>query len=108
MFHPGETVIHKFTIPFNKNETNNVLVTYKQNESIILMKTIASEDITSIAVNSSSFTVELSQQESLLFDENKPFTMQLNVILGDGSRAASKEVSSKNGVQHYKEVMTVV
>lgn len=108
MFHPGETVSHIFTIPFVKTEVSKVIVTYKQNDHIIIVKTITSETIEAVTAATCKVTVAFNQEESLLFEEDKPFKMQLNVVgatLEGSFRAASKEISSNNGVQHYKEVI---
>lgn len=107
MFHPGETVTFTFTIPFASNAVNNVIVTFKQNDCLIVKKIITSVTAAQTA-GFSTVMVVLTQQESLLFKENKDFKIQLNVFKKDGSRATSKEMSSTNGVQHYKEVMTSV
>ena len=42
MFHPGETLVHEFIIPFICDVVEKVLVTYKQNDRLILIKEITS------------------------------------------------------------------
>ena len=105
MFHPGETISHVFTIPFVAVEVSKVIVTYKQNDHIILTKSITSEMIDPVDPVTCKFTVAFNQEESLLFEEYKDFRIQLNVTTTTGSRATSKEIKSVNGPQHYKEVI---
>ena len=105
MFHPGETVSHTFIIPFAATEVAKVIITYKQNDCIILTKTITSgisDSINSMA----SIDVDLTQEESLLFEEKASFTIQLNVFTNNGRRITSNEIVGENGAQHYKEVIT--
>ena len=42
MFNPGETVAHKFIIPFDSSVLSKVIVTYKQCDNVFLSKTITS------------------------------------------------------------------
>ena len=105
MFFPGETITHTFYIPFAINEIDNVVVSYKQNEAIILEKKITSgfeADSTQVT----KFEIVFSQTDSLLFDDNRPFTIQLNVYTTGGTRHTSHEMDSSNGVQYLREVMT--
>lgn len=104
MFHPGETVSHTFTIPFQASEVAKVIVTYKQNDRIVLAKTITS-GITDSTDSASIVSLTLTQQESLLFEEKKGFTIQLNVFTNNGRRVTSNEIRGENGAQHYKEVI---
>jgi len=102
-----------------------VYVTYKQNNKIVLTKTIT----TLSAITNNGFynvttgtpmcigTVELTQKETLLFDESSNYTIQLNVLFSNGTRAASDEmtrtairvacdeINNYTGVQHYKDVI---
>ena len=105
MFHPGETVTHTFTIPFLFSEVSKVIITYKQNDHIILTKAITS-DFADSSESTSSVIVTLTQEESLLFEENKDFRIQLNVFTKSGARVTSDEIKGENGAQHYKEVIT--
>lgn len=111
MFSPGETVQHKFVIPFAAREVSKVVVTYKQMDHVVLIKEITS-DITPTTddqgqerATECQFDYVLTQEESLLFDEKRDFLIQLNVYTTSGSRAASCEIKGSNGVQHYKEVI---
>lgn len=105
MFFPGETITHIFYIPFAINEVNHVILSYKQNGAIILEKTITSgfeED----SAQSTKFTYALSQNDSLLFEDNSPFTIQCNVYTTGNTRHASHEMNSESGIQYLRDVIT--
>ena len=108
MFFPGETITHRFIIPFAKGEIDHVVITYKQKDQISLEKTITSnsEDMSEDSAFSTKIEYTLSQQESLGFEDDVPFTMQVNVYSVGGSRHASHELKSSSGIQYYREVMT--
>ena len=105
MFFPGETITHRFIIPFSKADVDYVVISYKQNEQVMLEKTITSDQITKETELSCRIEYELKQIESLLFDDNMPFTMQLNVYSTSGTRHTSYELSERNGIQYFREVM---
>ena len=106
MFNPGETVCHQFIIPFMASELSKVIISYKQDGDIVFEKTITSGFEPS-DTGKTVVSVTLSQRESLMFQENTDFTIQLNVLVGlDGSRVTSAEIKGHNGVQHHKEVIT--
>lgn len=111
MFHPGETVSHVFNIPFLTTDVAKVLITYKQKDHIILVKTITSSNLTPVLDElnvpvGSQLTVTLTQEESLKFMEKSVFSVQLNVITTGGARSASNEIEDKTGPQYYKEVIS--
>ena len=108
MFNPGETVVETFELPFLKSELSKVIVTYKNKyDDVFYVKTITSSSTRQIEnENKCLVAVELSQQETLLFEENSCFKIQINVLTtGRVSRFASKEIVSKTGPQHIKEVV---
>ena len=106
MFSPGETVAHQFIIPFVANEISKVVVSYKQDDDIVLEKTITSGFKKHEVSAKTEFIVTLSQQESLLFNEIKDLYIQLNVYTKEGARATSTPIRSANGYQFYKEVIS--
>ena len=107
MFFPGETITHRFIIPFAKGEIDHVVISYKQNDHILLEKTITSnsEDMSVDSAFTTKIEYTLNQTESLTFDDDLPFTMQINVYSFGGSRHASHEINSSNGMQYFREVM---
>lgn len=107
MFFPGETITHVFIIPFNINEIDHVVLSYKQNGAIMFEKTVTSgfeED----SSNSTKISFPFSQSESLLFEDNSDFTIQCNVYTTSGSRHTSHEMSSNNGIQYLRDVLVAV
>ncbi len=105
MFFPGETITHRFLIPFSKPEVDRVVISYKQKDEIILEKTVTSADLVYESEHVSIIEYALTQIESLLFSDNVPFTMQLNVYVQSGTRHTSHILNSGNGVQYFREVM---
>lgn len=119
MFHPGETVIHRFIIPFAYREVKKVIVTYKQNNRIILVKELPEKGSTAFPTQeleaasetnffkaTAQFDVALTEEESLLFSDETKFTIQINVVTMSNTRAASHEIQSESGIQHYRELAT--
>lgn len=110
MFFPGETITHRFIIPFDPNEIDHVVISYKQNEAIIFEKTITS-GFEEISKDTTSLSFTFTQDEGLLFADNSPFTMQCNVFTKEtdgakgGTRHTSHEMSSSSGIQYLREVM---
>jgi len=108
MFFPGENIMHRFVIPFVKSEIDYVVISYKQNDQIVLEKMITSdsEDMSEDTASSTKIEYTLTQSESLSFRDDIPFTMQVNVYSLGGSRHTSHLLNSTNSVQYYREVMT--
>ena len=52
-----------------------------------------------------SFSIEFSQNESLLFEDKGSYTFQINVLTKNFSRHTSRETKGENGVQYLREVM---
>lgn len=105
MFFPGETITHRFVIPFSKADIDYVVISYKQNEQIMLEKTITSDLILKDTETTCVIEYDLSQTESLSFDDDLPFSMQLNVYSLNGTRHTSYELKESNGIQYFREVM---
>ena len=108
MFIPGETISFEFQLPFEKNDIQKVILTYRQRDHIVLVKTIYPGQIVN-EVHGSHFVVTLTQEESLLFKDDDYFYVQINVtfIAPDGNtRCTSYELRGENKLQHYREVVT--
>ena len=105
MFFPGETIIHKFVIPFEAIDISYVVVSYKQGDDIVFEKTITS-GFEEEETNQTSFSFAFTQQESLRFSDNWAYTIQCNVYTKGGSRHTSNELKSSNGIQYLREVMS--
>ena len=109
MFIPGETISHQFHLPFVRADIVKVIVTYRQNGHIVFEpKTVYPNSITNVG-QGSQFVITLSQEESLLFEDDKYFYVQLNVIFtsDEGTiRTTSVELRGENNLQHLREVVT--
>lgn len=109
MFIPGETISHRFHLPFSKTNIIKVIATYRQDGHIVLdPKTIYPSQITTEQTGS-QFVITLSQEESLLFEDDKYFYVQLNVLTsvnGSNVRTTSYELRSETKLQHLREVVT--
>lgn len=105
MFFPGETISHKFVVPFNHNEIAKMVITYKQNDHILIEKTITS-GFKEEELYVTSVEYQFNQGESLIFEDNSDFTMQINVYTVSGSRHTSHEMRGSNGVQYLREVIS--
>ena len=106
MFNPGETIIHQFIVPFVADEIDKVIVSYKQEGSIVFEKTITSGFEEADDPLKSKFSIQFTQEESLIFKEMKFYFVQLNVLTVYGTRATSKEIKGTNGAQYHKEVIS--
>ena len=104
MFFAGETITHVFIIPFSMNEIDHVVLSYKQNGAIMFEKTVTS-GFEKDSENSTRISYPLSQNESLLFEDDSPFTIQCNVYTVFGSRHTSYEVGSSSGIQYLRDVL---
>ena len=107
MFIPGETVNHQFTVPFQPSNISKAVVTYKQNGNIVLVKNVTSSSIRNGPVTGSAIiAVALTQEESLMFEDESEYCVQVNLRTTSGARAASKEMRDTTGPQHYKKVIS--
>lgn len=115
MFIPGETVVHEFIVPIAYNQIREVIVTYEQNDHIVLEKKLAPANILRDSAGA-RLNYTLTQEESLLFasprDRNCGFTtyipykVQINILTRGGARAVSIPMEGRTGIQHVREVMT--
>ena len=116
MFYPGETIAHSYVIPFALAEIAKVVVSYKQNEAIILDRvaippaegdeTTHDYEFISIDKRITKVIFTFSQAQSLNFKDDQPFTTQINVYTVGGTRHTSHECRSSSGVQYLRDVMT--
>lgn len=105
LFIPGETIIHRFCIPFSSSVISKVMVTYKQGDTIILEKTVTDYVTGSENPSQSYLNVPITQTESLLFQDSSEYFVQLNILLTSGHRAASVPIRSYNSSQFYRNIM---
>lgn len=105
MFFPGETITHQFIIPFQKSEIAKVILTYEQNDQVVLEETITS-GFEEIELQKTKFDFVFSQPESLAFQDDSDYSIQLNVYTKGGTRHVSHLLHGYNGVQYLREVIT--
>lgn len=104
MFFPGETITHRFIIPFSADSIDKVIISYKQNGAIMFEK-IITDDFLEEEPNYTTIIYQLTQGEGLLFADNSPFTIQLNVYTHAGSRHTSYELKGNSGIQYVRNVI---
>lgn len=111
-FHPGETKVLQFLIPFQLMDVVAVVITCRNQRHTAFEAAATSfkeETITEIKDGSEVTQTKLrigytmSQAESLRFEENAIYKLQLNVFGPNGSRATSKEYDVVTLAQHVPE-----
>jgi len=80
----GTTPTHMFTLPFETDLLKTIQITYRQFDRIILQKEKKDCTLTEKAIK-----LELTQQESLLFQAEQPVAVQLRVVTDKGKVMAS-------------------
>lgn len=103
MFYPGETDEQEFTIPFQADTVASVVVTYKQNNITVLEKTVT--ELEDAEGESSIVHVHLSQEDTLLFADDRPVFIQVNVLFKSGERRSSFPIGWTLGNQYHRNVM---
>lgn len=96
----GSTPTHKFSMPYEKSAVDSVIITYWQNGKIVLEK--YTEDI---VIADLLMTTELSQEDTLLFDEKGDVKMQIKVKLTNGKVIPSNDMYASVKDVLNKEVM---
>ena len=82
----GTTPTHTFNLPFDSSNIECLRIVYEQNKKVILSK----EECT---MSGSKLELKLTQEETLMFDENIPVRIQLHIKMTNGEVCASKPVS---------------
>ena len=88
----GATISNIFTVPVDLTTAVKMYITYDQFGRTVLEKTI--EDCT---IETNKITVDLSQEDSLKFAENKKVKIQIRAKLSDGSAHVSKIIETTAG-----------
>ena len=94
MIRRGTTPTHTFTVDVDLTQATALYITYKQNDKVVVEKSI--EDCT---ITAETVTVELSQAESLKFNasSNLPVEIQIRAKFVDGTAIASNIMESDVG-----------
>ena len=103
-FHPGETLVLNFVLPFSPYDVQAVALSFR-NGNRVAFETSATTcvpepqgtDITTATKCRVGYTI--TQAESLQFDEFEIYQAQLNVYGPNGSRIASDEIRVETGAQ---------
>lgn len=111
MFIPGENVSFRFTLPFYSSDVNKGYVTFYQDDRVILELSKNASSFKAIPGKRQCYVdVTLTQQQSLLFENDEDYYAQINLIVSNGSggtfRCTSKKVKGSNGTQFKQEVVT--
>ena len=101
--YPGETDGHQFIIPFRAEEVEKVMVTYKQHCDVVL--NIETTEFENVEDGGSTFTIPLSQEDTLKFNDMEQLNIQLNVLLKNGDRRTSNIIETYTGDQFYRNIM---
>lgn len=109
MFTPGETITSEYHLPFRQEDVAALYLSFRQDDRIILSKQINRTNIinSTSPVNTSYIIGTLTQEESLLFDDNKQYYAQWNALLINGQRITSEEMRGTTGTQHKREVIAM-
>lgn len=75
----GTTPTHNFEVDIDLTPAEAIFITYKQGS-----KTILEKDISSITATADTLTVELTQEDTLVFKANKDVEMQIRARFLDG------------------------
>ena len=103
MFYPGATEIHRFKIPMPATDIGSVLVSYRQRGTLVIEK--ESERIEAVDNESCRAYIEMTEEETLKFEDWVDISAQVNVKSAEGGRIASKPLTVKCGPQFHRAVM---
>lgn len=79
LIYQGSTPTHQYTIPYPKDAVSEVLITYAQNDKIVVEKTGESVTVSDYAVQT-----ELTQTDTLKFLTQDPVAIQLKIKFTTG------------------------
>lgn len=91
----GSTPTHKFSTPYEKASVDSAIITYWQNG-----KTVVEKHTEDINIQDRQMTTELSQDDTLAFDEKGDIKIQIKVKLKNG-----KVIPSNNMYASVKDVL---
>ena len=90
-FHPGETVLLNFIIPFYKEDVAAVVISFRNQHHVAFEAMATSFLDVDNEPQKMRVGYTMTQAESLQFEERSYYGMQLNVYSKNGSRATSPE-----------------
>ena len=96
----GTTPTHVFTLPFETALVKAVKVTYAHNGQIVLEK-----ETVDCEMEGNDIKLKLTQEETLLFDNNQLVQIQVRVLTQDGDALRSVIYHCHTGILLDDEVM---
>ena len=107
-FHPGETLVLNFTLPFDVLDVKAVNISFRGKDSIAFEATAIGfknmnyeED--GKTIHRTRVGYKMTKAETLQFEEKSQYKMQLNVYGPNGSRITSKEIDVETLEQQLNE-----
>ena len=95
------TPTHTFVLPLSVDDVKTLLLTYSQNDNVVMEK--EKDDLT--ATDDNTIQYVLTQEETLKFDASKSVQIQLRVLTHGGSALASRVFSVPCGNVLNPEVL---
>ena len=99
--YPGESEKQEFLIPFAASMCKKAIVSYKQENLVVLEITVTT--FTRVDNGSCKFEYTLSQKESLKLRNMKDCRIQVNVYSAYGDRIVSKPIRVLVGEQFHRQ-----
>ena len=96
----GTTPTHQFVVPFDTSVLSEVLITYAQDNKLVLTKNI--KDCT---IEQDVISVTLTQEETLRFDSDHHVKIQLRALTTGGDALASQIITRSVGDVLNDEVL---
>lgn len=81
----GTTPTHTFTLPMSVDNVQSARIAYEQNGNIAIQK-----ETGEIEMAGNSLVVKLTQEDTLKFDGSAMVSIQVRVLLDDGTALASR------------------
>lgn len=85
----GTTPTHTFTLPFAADNVSDALIVYAQSDEEILRKTVSQCNM-----EGNTLSVDLTQEETFLFDCGKKVQIQVRVLTTVGKALASNIITT--------------
>lgn len=92
MIRRGTTPTQQFNTSIDLHEATVLYITYKQYGKVVIEK-----DLDDCTVTASYVTTELSQEDTLLFDDTKEIEIQIRAKFADGTAVASNIMKTDAG-----------
>jgi ABC-type uncharacterized transport system auxiliary subunit len=96
----GSTPTNEFSVPFPAEVIDKVIVTYEQNDAVVLEKHTKDLKIADYSV-----TAKLTQEETMRFESGKIVVIQIKVKTTDGEVIPSDKIYANGYEVLNKEVL---